>query len=368
MGAFFAREPVLPAATVLVLLSMLAVPPTTVYLTYIDMPVLMLLFCLMAVIRELERLKCFLALGDWVVGRTVKRRSLYLTLVGLCFFLSMAVTNDVALITVVPFSLTLLHRARLGEDMIALVVWETVAANLGSMLTPIGNPQNLYLYSVSGMSISNFLQLMFPLTAISFVLLMLIGYCHRNDTISVVPIKKDIVQLNWRKIVICGILFSLCLATVLRVVPNMVCFIVVIVVLAVMDWQALREVDYRLLATFSLMFVLVGNIGRLPEIRRVLASVIGGHEFLAGVLVSQIISNVPAAMLLSGFTTAYDKLLLGVNVGGLGTLVASMASLISYRYYGQVKGAQRWKYLLVFTAVNIVFLAVLGLASIIESY
>jgi len=361
--SFFVSDPVLLVATVLTFFSMLAVLPTAAYLAYIDVPVLVVLFCLMAVVRELQRLKCFLALGDWIVGRTVNRRTLYLTLVALCFFLSMAVTNDVVLITFVPFSLSLLQRTALSRDMIALVVLETVAANLGSMLTPIGNPQNLYLYSVSGMSIGSFLQLMFPLVAVSFILLMLIGCYYRNDALPLVPIKKENAQLNWHKIAICGILFLFCLATVLRIVPYTVCLIVVIVVLALMDWQVLREVDYRLLATFVVLFVFVGNIGRMVEVRQVLASVIGGHEFLAAVVVSQIISNVPAAMLLSGFTTAYDKLLLGVNVGSLGTLVASMASLISYRYYGQVSGAHKWKYLLVFTVVNIVFLAVLGLAS-----
>lgn len=365
------REAVLSAAILLAVVSAFLVPPDSAYLGYVDYRTLAILFCLMAVMAGLQRLGIFDCLAQELLSRVKRRSSMVLILWGLCFFFSMLITNDVSLITFVPFTMVVLRRIG-GETerklLVPVVVMQTVAANLGSMLTPIGNPQNLYLYGSSGMSAVSFLRLMLPYTLLSLGMLavwnVLLCRKHRGNAVIDLPEKKPLGSR--KKLIAYLVLFALCLLTVAHLLPFSVTLAVVLAYLLLCDRSVFRSVDYSLLLTFAGFFVFIGNMGRIPAFCDFLAGIIGGRELLTAVLSSQIISNVPAALLLSGFTENTPALIVGTNLGGLGTLIASMASLISFKAVAREKKQQVGTYLLCFTLANLLFLAVLlGLAMLL---
>lgn len=356
---------VLIAAWVLAVISAIFVPPDRGYLDYIDFRTLGLLFCLMTVMAGLNRLGLFARAARKMLISVRDSRKLELILVFLCFGSSMFITNDVALITFVPFALQVLEFAGLKRRLIPVVVMQTVAANLGSMLTPVGNPQNLYLYSASGMSLGRFLGLMLPYTLLSAALIFLFVFANKNVPLGETPVQTETQSVCSWKAVVYGILFLLCLGCVARLVPVWAMVPVIFAVVLFMDRQTLKSVDYSLLLTFVGFFVFIGNMGRVETFCGFLENIIDGHEILTAALSSQIISNVPAALLLSGFTREWEALILGTNIGGLGTLIASMASLISYRYVAAAYPHKKGRYMAYFTVVNVVFFAVLLTAGLL---
>ena len=359
---FIKTETVLSAATVLALLSMLFIPPDAGYIDYIDIRTLGLLFCLMAVMAGFRRTGVFTFLAERLLLRIHSIRGLAFLLVMLCFFSSMLITNDVALLTFVPFTFVIFSlidthgRARL---LIRVVAMETVAANLGSMLTPLGNPQNLYLYGISGMGAGEFVLLMLPYTVAAFIMLAVWAVLRNKKDRVRISLRGETSLGSGKRIVVNIVLFILCLLTVARVLDWRITLFAVIVMEAVSDRGIFKEVDYTLLITFIAFFVFIGNMGRLPAVRDALSGFITGRECVTGVISSQVISNVPAALLLSGFTNKLRPLIVGVNLGGLGTLIASMASLISFKLIGARSKRMRGRYFVYFTAVNIIFLVVL---------
>ena len=359
------REAVLTVALVLALLSMLFVAPDQQYIGYIDLHTLGLLFALMAVMAGLQRLGLFRTMGEAMLRRTRTTRQLEAVLIFLPFFTSMAVTNDVALITFVPFALEVLALAGQNRRAIPVVVMQTISANLGSMTTPIGNPQNLYLYSRYGLSMGEFFSTMLPLTAASFVLLAVFVLARRSAPIQVPASSDSPHPMAKGRLVLLLILFLLCLLVVAKVLPLWLVCVIVLMALLLSDRAALLKVDYSLLLTFIGFFIFVGNLGRIPFFTQLFQRLLLGHEVLCSVIASQVISNVPAALLLSGFTNDARGLLIGVNLGGLGTLIASMASLISYKYMAKAFPDKKGRYLLWFTLSNVVFLVILLLAWLI---
>ena len=358
----FKREAVLIVAAVLAAASMAAVPPDLGYLNYVNWSVLAVLFCLMAVVAGFRRAGAFDALSCMLAQRAAGPRQLAVLLVLACFFSSAVITNDVALITFVPFTVGLLG---MGRRLICVLVMETAAANLGSMLTPVGNPQNLYLYSCSGMRMGEFLRVTGPLWLLGLVLVTVctLLLVRRDEEAAALPERMPGGPLPRAMLVRCGVLFVLCLLTVLRLVDWRITLAVTLLALLLFDRPLLAAVDYSLLATFVCFFVLVGNLARMNAVRDWAGRLVGGHELLVGAALSQIISNVPAAAMLAPFAESWSALILGVDVGGLGTLIASMASLITYRLYSSAAGAERGRFLLVFSAVNFGLLAVLGAVS-----
>lgn len=354
---FLKREPVLYVAALLALLSMCFVPPSAQYLSYIDFRVLSILFSLMAVVEGAAGLGLFRLLARRLLLRAGSGKRLIAVLVMLCFWSSMLITNDVALLTFVPLSLLLLRPAGQGA-VIYTITLQTIAANLGSMLTPVGNPQNLYLYSHYQMGAGSFFSLMLPLGGASFVLI-LIALLFAPAGSLMLRSEEAPSASTAAHAVSYVILFGLCLLGVFRVLPYESVLAATAVGVFVLDRSVYRRMDYGLLATFACFFLFVGNLGNIEAVRVFLSSVMEGREFLLSVLLSQGISNVPAALMLSGFTERANTLLLGTNVGGLGTLVASLASLISFRLYARSEGAQPGKYLLWFTLANLIFLALL---------
>lgn len=358
-------EIVLTVAILLAVGSAYFVRPDKEYLAYIDFRTLGILVCLMAVMAGLQKLGLFRFIAEKLLARVKTIRGLLFILVMLCFFSSMLITNDVALITFVPFTFIVLKMI-LGEQseklIIPVVVMQTIAANLGSMLTPIGNPQNLYLYGKTSMNFLNFIVFMLPYTVIAFVLLA--GWCllfrYKGKKRIDFLLKENTTLLESKtQLVAYVVLFVLCILTVAHVVPYQVTICIVLVTVLVLDKYVLKEVDYALLLTFIGFFVFIGNMGRIPVFNVFIQNIIDGNEVLTSVIASQFMSNVPAALLLSGFTDQYELLIVGTNLGGLGTLIASMASLISFKYIGKEYGHLKGKYLLYFTVSNVLFLIVL---------
>ena len=360
---FAKKETVLFAAVLLAFGSMVCVPPDMQYLSYIDYRVLALLFCLMTVMEGFKSTGFFAAVAGKLLEKVKTFRQLYLLLVFLCFFTSMWITNDVALLTFVPFTVLVLRMTGLEQEMIPVIVLQTIAANLGSMTTPVGNPQNLYLYSISGMGIGAFLQIMGPLTLISAGLIFLICLIHKDFPIRQGMLGKEIVGVRKAgENQVLAVLFFISLLSVFRILSWQLLLLIVLV--SCMGIKAFckekylpLEADFGLLLTFVAFFIFIGNMGRICAVREVLSQVLNGRELLISFLCSQMISNVPAAILLSGFTQEYRGLLQGVNIGGLGTLIASLASLISYKFFAAESEqtpatGTRGRYMLTFTIWN----------------
>ena len=365
------KDVVLTIAILLALLSSLFVHPDKQYINYIDYRTLILLFCLMSVMAGLRKIKLFDRVAATLVSRCTNEGQLIILLVVVVFFTSMIITNDVALLTFVPFTisvLNILHPNVKNRWMITLIVMETIAANLGSMLTPVGNPQNLYLYNVSGMSMGGFLLIMLPYSVLSLVMLIIwiIIRCNskstnidRNIKLGDIRNTNSEIAYNSRDKRIIGMyffLFILCLMTVVKIIPFYITFVILLVCILIFDRDTLKNVDYSLIFTFTGFFIFIGNIGRIPLFKDFLQGFISGKEMITAVLCSQIMSNVPAALLLTGFTDNIRMLIIGTNLGGLGTLIASMASLISFKFIQREDKNVNGTYIATFTVANVVFL------------
>lgn len=372
---YLKRETVLCVATFLALVSMFFVKPDRGYADYLDARVLALLFCLMTVMEGFKKTGLFEQMANSLLKKVKTFRQLMIVLVGLCFFSSMWITNDVALLTFVPFTILVLRMAQMEQQMIAVVTMETIAANLGSMATPVGNPQNLYLYSVSGMSLGEFIKVMGPLSVLSLMLILAGCLAKKNEKlqIQVVPqIKKE--KKTGENLLLLG-LFLVSLLSVLRILSWPALLGITLLACVLLYATGKEEflpgkVDYGLLLTFVAFFIFIGNMGRIDWVKEVLEQVLAGNELFLGFSGSQVISNVPAAILLSGFTKNYAALLQGVNIGGLGTMIASLASLISYKFYAEESEKNKnvgtkGKYFWYFTGWNLVFAAVLLTAAVI---
>ena len=357
---FWKREPVLCISAVCALASVALNPPSAAYLNYIDWRVLSLLFSLMAVVAGLQECGVFAVLAQRLLSGERRMRFVTLVLVLLPFFVSMLVTNDVALITFVPFAVLVLGLIGRTERLIYIVVLQTIAANLGSMATPVGNPQNLYLYANYELTAGQFFSVMLPLSLVSLAGLSVAALCVKPEGIRVSFAETAEIQAPARLGLMAG-LFVLCLLSVFRVLPYPALLAVVLAAMLIFDRPLFRKVDYGLLATFFCFFLFAGNVGACPPIHDAIAAAMEGRTTLTAGLASQVISNVPAAVLLSGFTADWRGLLVGTNVGGLGTPIASLASLISLKGYLKSPGARPGRYLLVFMAANVVGIAVLCL-------
>jgi len=355
------EDTVLCVAWILAFLTMFLVPPSRAYLDYIDFHTLALLFALMAVMAGFQGLGLFRDLGEAMLNRTRTTRQLEGVLLFLPFFSSMIVTNDVALITFVPFAIEVLRMAGQEKRLIPVVAMQTIAANLGSMTTPIGNPQNLYLYSRYGLSLGDFFSAMLPLTVGAAVLILVFLLLTPSRPLTMLPVDSAPPAADSKKFryTLYISLFVLCLCVVAKLLSVWAAAGLVLGAVFFYDQQTLRRVDYNLLLTFVGFFLFVGNLGQLPAFRSMFQSLLTGRELICSVAASQVISNVPAALLLSGFTDNGRALLIGTNLGGLGTLIASMASLISFKAISKALPKEKGRYLIWFTASNLIFLAAL---------
>lgn len=354
------KETVAIISAAAALISCLFVPVTD-YVKYIDTDLIGILFCLMAVVGGLSENNVFKKLSVSVIHTAKNTRILAASLVFTVFFISMLITNDVSLIAFVPF--TIMLYGKIDRSPVYVIVLETIAANMGGAFTPFGNPQNLLLFSASGMKASEFFSITLPIALISFVMLGFSVLLIKKEDISPSSGDENVRLQRPSYIVLYSILFILCILSVFKVMNIIYVLASVCIVVAILQPGVFAKVDYGLLVTFACFFIFVGNLKNIPEVTKFIMSVLTGHEYECSLALSQIISNVPAAVMLSGFTDNYKALILGADIGGLGTLIASLASLITYKSYVSSEGAQTKKFIGVFTLMNVIFLAVLGITA-----
>lgn len=368
--SFIKKEIVLSVSFVLAALSCIFVKPDILYVDYIDFRTLCILLALMLTMAGFQQQGVFLQIGKNLAGRMHSMRGVSIVLIALCFFSSMFITNDVALLTFVPFSIITLSISGQQKLFIDVIVLETVAANLGSMLTPLGNPQNLYLYSLSGMELTEFIMLMLPYSIAAGILLIIFAVFMVKPEPASIQEAGDFSASKQRNLLIImyTLTFLMSLLVVIRVLPYQAGLLAVLLPVLLFDREILKKPDYSLLFTFIFLFIFIGNIKRIPFLSELLKELVKLNETGISILLSQFISNVPAAILCSGFTENIPNLIVGTNLGGLGTLIASMASLISFKQYCTTEKPDAKRYLLRFTAVNVIFLiAMVGILYIQKS-
>lgn len=355
--SFIKREVTLCASFAAALISCLFVVPDREYFGYIDLRTLALLYCLMVVVAGMRQAGVFSVMAHVMCERAGSLRRICTLMVALCFFSSMLITNDVALLTFVPFAVVVLGMAHQTRELILVVVLQTVAANLGSILTPVGNPQNLYIYSYYDMGIGEFFSATLPVWGCALVLIGAACLLFPRQKMELFLGERP--DLDTRALTVYALLFAVCMLVVFRVFAWQWMLLAIIAVLLVYERRMLLRADFMLLLTFVCFFVFAGNLTRIDAVRAFFERILTGHELIAGTVLSQVISNVPAALLLSGFTDNGRALLLGVDIGGLGTPIASLASLISLKLYSHSEHANAGKFLGVFLLVNVLFLALL---------
>ena len=357
----FQNEPVTMVSFLLAVFSIFLIPFDKHYIDYINFKTLGTLLTLMIIMSGLSGQGFFRKVAKTLLGKVTRLRTLGLVLVLLCFFFAMFITNDVALITFVPFTIEVLMMADQKKYLIPIIVLQTIAANLGSMLTPIGNPHNLYLYDLSGMKALEFIKMMLPYSLLAFVLLVVITCIvtgNRKIEVTDVEIFKYGNMTPLRTTVYI-IMFFFSMTIILRILPYYIVLGIVLVTVLALDWKNLLEVDYFLLLTFVFLFIFIGNMKRVELVNDFLSRIVVGNEFSVSLITSQFISNVPSTILISGMTTDYNAVCIGTDFGGLGTLIASMASLISFKLYGRLPGSKKGRYVLSFSLFSLLFLAFL---------
>ena len=363
IGEFIKKNAVLCVAISAALITSVIIPPDAEYFSYFDFKTLTCLFCTLAAVGALKNIHFFYALAKQIVRAFKNARACVLALLYVTFIGSMLIANDMALLTFLPLGYFALSSTGKERYMAFTFIMQNIAANLGGMLTPFGNPQNLYLYTKFSIPTGEFVATMLPPFAISVALITLSCF---------VFVKKESLEISDQEIrlpkgraIVYGLLFALSIVIVFRVIPYPVGLVVIPLVLLLLDRKALVEVDYGLLFTFVAFFIFSGNMARIPAVRELFGGLMQKNALLVSILSCQIISNVPSAILLSQFTGNYTALLLGVNIGGVGTLISSLASLITFREYISHYPQSAKRYLLLFSAFNFSFLLILTGAALL---
>ena len=363
-GTSFAKKNVVMLVALLAaLITCFIVPPDQAYLDYFDVKTLTCLFCVLAVVCALKNINFFYTLARKIVRVFKNARMSILALVYITFIGSMLIANDMALLTFLPLGLFVLSTTGKGKYMAFTFIMQNIAANLGGMLTPFGNPQNLYLYTKFAIPNLEFMGIMAPpfLLAVALITVCCLIFVKPEP----LELTDEKVSLPVGRTVIYLMLFALAIVIVFRGIPYWIGLIVIPAALLVMDRKALKMVDYPLLFTFVFFFIFSGNMARIDAVRSLFSYLLQKSTLLFSVLSCQVISNVPSAILLSQFTDNYKELLLGVNIGGVGTLIASLASLITFREYTKANKGKTRYYVLLFSSFNFAFLLILALFELV---
>ena len=354
---FVKKNTVLCIAIMAAFVTSLVVPPDAEYLGYFDFKTLTCLFCTLACICALRNIRFFVTLAHKIISVCKNTRLCVLTLVYITFIGSMFLANDMALLTFLPLGYLVLSSTGKEKYMAFTFVMQNIAANLGGMLTPFGNPQNLYIYSAFNIPTGEFVSIMALPFAISIAVIT--ACCLIFVKKEALEIREEETKIPRLRAIVYLVLFALSIVIVFRIIPYQIGLVIVPVVLFFMDRDALKKVDYPLLLTFCAFFVFAGNMARIPLVRAMFEILLEKNTLIFSALSCQFISNVPSAVLLSQFTENYRELLLGVNIGGAGTLIASLASLITFREYTKHNPKGTKKYIAVFSAFNFGMLALL---------
>lgn len=333
--------------------SVFAPPDLSFVIERLNLPLLVLLILLMCIVAGLRMSGFFNIIFERFFHGTAKIKNLCRFFIFSCYFSSMLITNDVALIIFVPLAIAIFNEHRRIRVMAPTVILQTIAANMGSMLTPIGNPQNLFIYSHYRLSLAEFFSITLPIVIISGILIYISTCFLPDDEIKIS--KREENSFDLRKTAPLLLMFSLCLLHVVHVVSFEILAFIIVPAIFLLDKKLFLKADYKLIALFAALFIVVGNLSKITFFQTIPQN-LSGHEFIVSLVLSQIISNVPATVLLAEFTNAYSPLLLGVNIGGLGTVIASMASVISFKAYMNTRFSKPAYYLASFTLGNLALL------------
>ncbi|MBE6600527.1 MAG: citrate transporter [Ruminococcaceae bacterium] len=357
VSGFVKANTVLCIAALAAIVTSCIVVPDAEYIGYFDFRTLTCLFCTLAVICALKNIRFFTIIARKIVCTTGNLRMAILALVYITFIGSMLIANDMALLTFLPLGFFVLDSTGKRKYMAFTFIMQNIAANLGGMLTPFGNPQNLYLYSEFAIPDLEFITIMFPPFILSVVLITVCCLFVKPEKLELE--NRDDSRLPIWRTVVYLILFAFSILIVFRAIPYFLGLVLIPFALLFLDRKALARVDYGLLLTFACFFVFAGNMARIPEVREVFSSLLESNTLVVSALSCQFISNVPSAILLSQFTESYRELLVGVNIGGAGTLIASLASLITFREYTKNNPKKTLSYIGLFSAFNFGFLIIL---------
>ncbi len=357
VGDFLKKNIVMLIAFLAAVVTMFFVPVDEAYIDYFDFKTLTCLFCTLAVVCALKNIRFFYTIAHNIVRLCKNARLSIVALTYITFIGSMLIANDMALLTFLPLGYIVLRSTGKEKYMAFAFVMQNIAANLGGMLTPFGNPQNLYLYTKFNIPNIEFVSIMAIPFGISIALITIC--CIVFVKAEPLKIEEFNNKLDPKRTILYLALFALSIVIVFRIIPYWIGLIVIPVVLLVVDYKALLKVDYPLLLTFVFFFIFAGNMARIDAVKELLQGLLEKHTLLVSVLSCQIISNVPSAILLSQFTTNYKDLLIGVNIGGTGTLIASLASLITFKEYIKHNPKKALYYIAIFSIFNFAFLAIL---------
>lgn len=328
------------------------------FIQYIDLKTISCLFCIMGILEGCKNIKLFRITAAYLLKKFSSSRKMVFALVFITFFFSMFIANDMALLTFLPFSYMVLGQTKNVKLIGFTIIMQNIAANLGGMLTPFGNPQNLYLFSYYHIPTAEFLSVMLFPFLISIVLLIVCCMFVKDTPLSYSI--EGYSNISVKKALLYGLMFIIAILAVFRILDYIICLAVIFIVLLLSDRKALLTVDYPLLLTFISFFIFTGNISNMPAVNAFLGRIILKSPFFSALVSCQFISNVPTAVLFSKFVPYgnYKQLLWAVNIGGMGTLIASLASLISYKSFAKNYKENKIKYLVGYTAVNFAFIAV----------
>ena len=358
---FIKSEVVLTVASVLAIITMFFVPIDKEYLNYFDYNTLICLFCMLAVVAGLKSTNVFELISRKLIGLFHTRRAVIYTLVFGTFFFDMIVANDMSLITFLPLTYIVLHSTKNDKYLAFTFIMQTIAANMGGMITPYGNPQNLYLYSYYNIGTTEFFSILFAQVITVAILLWICCAFVPNEKLKLRKSSKIIISK--KTLIVYAILFVLVILSVFRIVPYLLTLAIVLITILIMDRKRFSKVDYALISTFCVFFVFSGNMARIPQIKEFISEIVVKNTLLAGIVSCQFISNVPTAIFLSKFTQNYRDLLISVNIGSLGILISSLASIITLKEFLKHQPKNFFKYLGMFTIFNTMFLIVLLLVT-----
>lgn len=361
--SFAKKNTVLVIAFIAALLTSIIIPVDSEYISYFDFKTLSCLFCVLAVVCALKNIDFFYILAQKIVHCFKNTRASVIALIYITFIGSMLIANDMALLTFLPLGYFVLSTTKKEKYMCFTFIMQNIAANLGGMLTPFGNPQNLYLYTKFNIPTLEFMKIMAPPFVISIAIITLCCFLFVNPEPLEIADSKP--EFDRKRTFIYLMLFILSIAIVFRTIPYIAGLIIIPVILLFMDREALKAVDYPLLFTFVFFFIFAGNMSRIDIVQKLFSFLLDRSTLLFSILSCQIISNVPSAILLSRFTQNYADLLIGVNIGGVGTLISSLASLITFREYVKYNPKKTFQYLGMFTAFNFGFLILLTCSELI---
>lgn len=354
---FMKKEVVLTIAIILMIVTCFFVPISKEYLEYFDYKTLVSLFCMLAVVAGLKKTNVFEIVSRKMISLFHTRRSIIFVLVFGTFFFDMIVANDMSLITFLPLTYIVLSSTGNDKYLAFTFIMQTIAANMGGMITPYGNPQNLYLYSYYNIDTVEFFSILITYTCAVAVLLFICISFVKNDKLELK--NKENIVVDKKRLIVYAVLFVLVILAIFRVISHSITLAICVVAICFTDITVFKKVDYALLATFCVFFVFSGNMAKIEVVKNFIADIVVKHTLLAGIVSCQFISNVPTAIFLSKFTSNYKDLLISVNIGSLGIIISSLASLITLKEFVKRQRENVRIYLLMFTFFNTLFLVTL---------